>query len=296
MNELIQTELKKHHKLKPLFREMMNDAVVLARSATGSTQTDIAVFMRNRYGFEPSEEDLTSFRLELEYASWRESLKRVTCVDIYYYVYGLLCRREERVSTRSRSPSPVPKRARTGILLNIPAAIAFIGQCYWFWNSTCSVQLMIDTPIIDMGENYTLNLTLDYTSPLSFTVTFSGVLKSLEYVSKTMEREFRNWLPREQPLTIGYWCVGIVDAWFWFVSTHLFAMVWAFILYDLPVTLWWWDESALWRTLLGNGLPFVSSQCIASVKDARYCKLVYLLWPWALKFVDEEFEEWKRPE
>jgi hypothetical protein len=65
MNELIQTELKKHHKLKPLFREMMNDAVVLARSATGSTQTDIAVFMRNRYGFEPSEEDLTSFRLEL---------------------------------------------------------------------------------------------------------------------------------------------------------------------------------------------------------------------------------------
>ena len=72
----------------------------------------------------------------------------------------------------------------------------------------CSVQLMIDTPIIDMGENYTLNLTLDYTSPLSFTVTFSGVMKSLEYVSKTIEREFRNWLPHEQPLTIGYWCVG----------------------------------------------------------------------------------------
>ena len=121
-------------------------------------------------------------------------------------------------------------------------------------------------------------------------------MKSLEYVSKTIEREFRNWLPHEQPLTIGYWCVGIVDAWFWFACTHLFAIVWAFILYDLPVTLWWWDESALWRTLLGNGLPFVSSQCIASVKDARYCKLVYLLWPWALKFVDEEFEEWKRPE
>eukprot|EP01043_Picozoa_sp_COSAG02_P104020 COSAG02_NODE_40016_length_410_cov_0.659164_1_plen_102_part_01 len=59
---------------------------------------------------------------------------------------ALAAKRLVGMARAPRSPSPMPKRARTGVLSNIPAAILFIGQCYWFWNSMCSVQLMIDTP------------------------------------------------------------------------------------------------------------------------------------------------------